>query len=114
VESPLPSAAVDREPLLEKIQMKRIALLLAPVILALPLSACSSDPNNVSYKAITGNLSPEMSGLSQRPVDRDTDLAVTNNQNLRMFNDDLGRVFYTNHASTLSPYPVTNLSGSPE
>ena len=55
-----------------------------------------------------------MAGLSQRPVDQHTDLAVTNNQNLRMFNDDIGRVFYTNHASTLSPYPVTNLSGSPE
>jgi len=93
--------------------MKRIALFMAPVTLALVLSGCHN-PNDVSYGGITGNLSPEMAGLSQRPVDQHTDLAVTNNQNLRMFNDDIGRVFYTNHSSTLSPYPVTNLSGSPE
>jgi len=93
--------------------MKRIALSLAPLTLALMLTGCHN-PNDVSYGGITVNLSPEMAGLSQRPVDQHTDLAVTNNQNLRMFNDDIGRVFYTNHASTLSPYPVTNLSGGPE
>jgi len=92
--------------------MKRIALSIAAVTFTTVLTGCN--PNKVDYYSITGNLTPELATPSQRPIDQHTDLAVTNNQNLRMFNDDLGRVFYTNHASTLSPYPITNLSGSPE
>lgn len=78
------------------------------------LAGCgSSGPHSVSFGAISGNLTPELQGLTDRPVDDERNLAVANNQNGRMFADDLGRVFYTDHPSRLAPYPITYTSGNP-
>lgn len=66
---------------------------------------------HVKQKDVTGDLTPEMRGLSQRPADAHNTFALTANQNLRMFSDDLGRMFYTSTASRLSRYPVVNNTG---
>ena len=80
---------------------------------AVLVGCSSSSPHNVSFDAISGNLTPELQGLTDRPVDNQRNVAVTNNQNWRMMSDDLGRVFYTDHPSRLSPYPITYTSGNP-
>ncbi len=80
------------------------------------LVGCSSSPSSpydVSFSAIRGNLSPELRGMTDRPVDDQRNLSVAYDQNERMLFDDLGRAFYTDHPSRLSPYPVTYTSGNP-
>ena len=76
------------------------------------LAGCQSgDP--LSYHGIKRDLTPELQGMVERPVDVSRNLAVNNNQNLRMLSDDIGRTFYTNHPSMLSPFPVIHTSGNP-
>jgi len=77
------------------------------------LSGCSRDHTDVSYRGITNNLTPELRGLHERPVDVSRNMRVAKNQNWRMFSDDLGRVFYTDHPSRLTPMPMVDTSGNP-
>lgn len=79
------------------------------------LVGCSSpsSPYDVSFDAIRGNLTPELRAMTDRLVDEQRNMAVAHNQNDRMFYDDLGRAFYTDHPSRLSPYPITYTSGNP-
>ncbi len=78
------------------------------------LAGCQgSGTGDVSYAAISGNLTPELAGLVERPIDVDRNLSATNNQNWRMFSDDWGRLFYTDHPSRLSPMPIVQTSGNP-
>jgi hypothetical protein len=65
------------------------------------------------FYSIAGDLTPELSGTVERPVDVDKNLALQQNLNWRMASDDMGRVFYTDHPSRLSPFPITSLSGMP-
>jgi PBP1b-binding outer membrane lipoprotein LpoB len=58
------------------------------------------------------NITPELPTLSQTYTDVDVDLAMVDNQNKRMFEEDLGRVWYTNRPSRLSPLPVVNTTGN--
>ncbi len=71
----------------------------------------TADP--LSYHAIKSDLTPELQGLVERPVDVDRNLAANNNQNLRMMWDDIGRTFYTDQPSMLSPMPIIHTSGNP-
>ena len=71
----------------------------------------TGDP--LSYHAIRRDLTPELRGLVERPIDIDRNLASTNNQNLRMMSDDIGRTLYTDHPSRLSPLPIIYTSGNP-
>ncbi len=80
---------------------------------AVLVGCSSSSPYDVSFGAITGNLTPELQGTTDRPVDDERNLAIANNMNLRLMNDDLGRALYTDHPSRLSPYPITYTSGNP-
>ncbi len=73
----------------------------------------TSNPDDVSYSAISGNLTPELKGTAERPVDIDSHMAYWGDSNLRMLSDDLGRVFYTDHPSRLSPFPIVYTSGMP-
>ncbi len=76
------------------------------------LAGCqTADP--LSYHAIKSDLTPELQGLVERPVDVDRNLATNNNQNLRMMWDDIGRTLYTDRPSMLSPMPVIHTSGNP-
>ncbi len=89
----------------------RMTCLAALAVATVALTGCSSgDPYNVSYAAISGNLTPELDTMAQRPVDVDSALAFTNNVNLRLMSEDLGRVFLTNGPSRLTPYTIPNLS----
>jgi len=73
---------------------------------------CNSE-KDVSYGAISGDLTPELRGSTERPIDVDRNMAVTNNLNWRLMSDDLGRVWYTNHPSSLSPLPIVKPSTQP-
>ena len=80
------------------------------------LVGCSSSPTSpydVSFDAIRGDLTPELRAMTGRFVDEQRNMAVAFNQNGRMFYDDLGRAFYTDHPTRLSPYPITYTSGHP-
>lgn len=77
----------------------------------LTLAGCRGG-DNVSYSAISSNLTPELQTLHERPIDVDRNLAVNNNQNLRLFWDDLGRFFYTDTPSRLGPHRAIRTSGN--
>ncbi len=70
------------------------------------LAGCTG--NRVGLSDVT----PEMVTLSQTHTDVNVDLAMVDNQNNRMFEEDLGRVWYTNRPSRLSPIPVVNATGN--
>ncbi|MGP1310370.1 MAG: hypothetical protein ACTS27_09255 [Phycisphaerales bacterium] len=52
------------------------------------------------------DISPEVDTLSQRPADVNNRIAITNDTNLRMLNQDLGRLFLLDRPSRLTPGPV--------
>jgi hypothetical protein len=78
----------------------------------LVLGGCKGK-DETSYSAIAGDLTPEMQGTTARPIDVDRYLAYMKNQNMRSLHDDLGRMFYTDHPSRLSPFPIVDTSGQP-
>ena len=87
----------------------RIALLSLVALMMVSLLGCvSSDRND-----ILANLTPELYGLHERPSDVARNWAVTDNANLRMIADDLGRMWMTNQPSHLSPFPIMTYSGNP-
>lgn len=74
---------------------------------------CGYDPDNVSFSYINANLSPEVDGLTERDVDIQRSLAVNQDQTLRMFWGDLGRVTLFDQPSMLSPYYIISTNGQP-
>lgn len=82
--------------------MKTFARLTSLTILAAALAGCAN-----------GDLTPELSGLSNRPEDSTNMYEITNNQNVRMISDDFMREWLFDRPSWLSPYPVTATSGMP-
>ena len=75
--------------------------------------AAYNSQSQYGLSAILADLTPELQGYQERPVDVKRNLTIVNNANLRGLSDDLGRTFYTNHPSRLTPYPVMSLSGNP-
>ncbi len=67
------------------------------------VGGCSG--SSASYSGIKSNLTPELDTLWQRPTDVDNDLVLMDDENWRMFREDLGRAFYTDRPSRLSPEP---------
>ena len=90
--------------------MRRLLALTALSLTALVFAGCASD---TSYGAISKDLTPELMGSGERAIDVDRHYAVTKNNNLRMASDDLMRVWYLDHPSRLSPYPITYTAGTP-
>jgi predicted small lipoprotein YifL len=111
--------------------MTRLTLALAAVA---TLTACHSKPQylpsgdlapatdkdyakggiyDVTFDSIKGNPSPELMGMNERPMDVERNLAVNGNQTSRMFWSDLGRMWFADEPSPLSPYPTVNTSGNP-
>ena len=76
------------------------------------LTGCSN-PNDVSFNAIKGDLTPELDGISERPVDIQRSLAMNQDQTLRMFWGDLGRAWLMDQPSMLAPYYVISTNGQP-
>ena len=69
---------------------------------------------NVSYDAIIHDLSRELQGSVERPVDVNRNLNMVHDYNTRMFWDDLGRALYTDRPSRLSPLPVGSFPRNPQ
>ena len=90
--------------------MKVVASIAATVLFAMTMGGCHSE---TSLHSILNDLTPELSGTAEREVDIDRNFAVAKDQNCRMFRDDWGRVWYTDHPSRLSPMPITYTSGMP-
>ena len=82
-------------------------------VLAIALTGCASDPNDVSFDALTNDLTPHILGLTERDVDVQRNMAVIENQNMRMVWGDLGRFFLFDRPSRLSPYDIISTSGQP-
>lgn len=89
--------------------MRKTILSVAALTIAATLVGCESQNRSALYS----NLTPELQGLHERPVDVERNVAYTNNFNMRMISDDLGRVFYTNSPSRLSGFPPMSLTGNP-
>ena len=68
------------------------------------LGGCSH--KNTSTFAIRSHPSPNSMTLHERPADIANTLAFTRDTNLRMMMQDLGRVFYTDRPSMLTPEPM--------
>ena len=64
--------------------------------------------NNADYRSGVdlNNLTPNMNGLAQTYSENDAGIAVTNNENDRMYMDDLRRAMLLDKPSILSPIPV--------
>lgn len=75
------------------------------------VTGCKPNPNDVSFNTVKGNLTPELETLDESNQDVDRNLAVNFNQDLRMFWMDVGRTFYTDRPSYLSPMPVVATGG---
>jgi hypothetical protein len=80
------------------------ALALAAMTLS-PLVGCESAGDR-RYRQIRGNLTPELRTLHERKVDQQNAIALTFDENGRMFNEDWGRFWMTDHPSRLSPEPI--------
>lgn len=91
--------------------MKTLASMIVVSVVAMSLTGCNN--NRVTYKSVTSDLTPELQATAQTPREFHNDFAVMANTNLRGFWDDLARVFYTDHPSRLSPYPITYTGGNP-
>jgi hypothetical protein len=66
----------------------------------------------MSQQKIMFDITPSMKTLPQTHSEVNIDINMTDNQNMRMAEEDLGRVKYTNRPSRLSPFPVINTTGS--
>lgn len=92
-------------------EMKCSALIIA-TLSAVVLTGCYHS-NDVSYSSITRNLTPELQTLTERPSDVHTNIAVSRNQDMRMLQEDLGRLMLLDGPSKLSPYPIIDTAGNP-
>lgn len=64
-------------------------------------------------EVVMRNPTPELMGMSERPIDVERNMAVVGNQNLRMMWGDLGRVWLFDQPSQLSPWNTVSTSGQP-
>lgn len=70
----------------------------------LALSGCNSPEGRAAL--IRGNLTPGLTGLSDRKVDQKNRQAIVNDTNLRSFNEDLERFLFLDRPSIVSPTPI--------
>ncbi|MDZ4754745.1 MAG: hypothetical protein SGJ11_09635 [Phycisphaerae bacterium] len=77
------------------------------------LTGCKSDPLATDFDSIKKDLTPELQAQAERPSDVERNMAVTFEQNKRMIWNDLGRAFYTDRPSYLSPYFTAPTGGQP-
>ena len=79
------------------------------------LSGCgkSTSIGDVSYGAVSRNLSPEVNGLVISNYDNRSNNAVIDDLNERMLHDDWNRIWLRGKPSMLTPYPVVSTSRDP-
>ncbi len=86
---------------------------LSALALVALLGGCKADPNSTDFASVKSNLTPEMQGTSERPVEIEMNMAMNANQDTRGIWDDLGRLWLTDRPTKLSPYPIMGTSGNP-
>lgn len=87
---------------------RTLTLAASALAAAAVLSGCSSRnvPPGESITAIRGNLTPELMTLWQTQDDVDNRIAITSDENWLMFTQDLGRAFFFDKPSRLTPEPI--------
>jgi hypothetical protein len=84
--------------------MHRCASAALLALAALALVGCEAGtPSGRLAADLRSDPSPGMDTLFQREVDVDNAVAITNDTNLRMLNQDLGRLFLLERPSRLTP-----------
>lgn len=73
-----------------------VALLLAAA------GGCSSNTAAARDAQVRENLTPELYTLGQRPIDADNAIAITVDENLRMANEDMGKLWLLDRPSRLN------------
>jgi hypothetical protein len=86
-------------------RLRSLALISVAGIFGGALVGCETDPFSRDAM-LRGNLTPELLTLHERHVDSDNAVAITFNENLRMFSEDLGRAAYWDRPSRLTREPV--------
>lgn len=81
-------------------QRRSLAIITGVAALAALLSGCSS--GDARLDAVRADPSPNIDTLYQRPADVQNSMTVTFDENGRMFWQDMGRVFMTDHPSRLT------------
>jgi hypothetical protein len=84
----------------------RTSALLLAAIAGASLVGCGTGGAPHNHHRIQGNLTPEVDTLYQRRVDMDNRIALTNDENLRQFNQDLGRFWLLDRPSRLTREPT--------
>ncbi len=81
----------------------RAVVVLGISVAAVALAGCGSSNTAAARDSkVRGNLTPELMTLSQRPVDVDNRVVLSSDENLRMANEDLIRMWYLDRPSRLS------------
>lgn len=94
--------------------MKKLIAFGSLAVVALGIAGCGGGgPYDVSFDAIRDEPTPEMLTLSERPVDVDRHVGYTDDVNMRLFWEDIGRAWYADHPSRLSPSDIMYVSGKP-
>lgn len=83
----------------------RSLALLAGAALTAAITGCANDPFERATM-IRLSPTPELKTLYQRPADVANAWAIMDDENWRMFNQDLGRAFYTDRPSRLTREPI--------
>lgn len=86
-------------------RISRPSLALAVIAGAALLVGCTSSSDRRASQ-IRGDLTPELKTLGKRPDDVKNSLAIYFNEMERMMYQDLGRAFYTDRPSRLTPEPI--------
>lgn len=86
-------------------RLNRTVALLSAAALTAVLAGCANDPFERATM-IRLSPTPELKTLYQRPADVANAWAIMDDENWRMFNQDLGRAFYTDRPSRLTREPI--------
>jgi hypothetical protein len=84
---------------------KRLGMVVVLAGCVAGLSACSTDLFS-RHAAIRYSPTPELDTLYQRPADMSNAWTIMDDENWRMFTQDLGRAFYTDRPSRLTREPI--------
>lgn len=83
------------------------AILIGTFAAAATLGGCASSNSSYAKAAeYQSDPTPHLHTLNERGIDIDNRQAITNDENLRMLNDDLTRFFLLDRQSRLTPAPV--------
>ena len=87
-----------------KMSVTRAAAVSAALVAGALATGCSN--RSADINAIRMNPSPEVMTLNERPTDVRNAITIMWDENIRMANEDLGRFFFFNRPSRLTPEPI--------